>query len=178
MLKNAVRFTLALALTTGCAATVQAPRPVGPLVVLGEPAGEGQRFIGSESCGTCHPAAYDRWRATGHAREFAGLPIADRMVPACLRCHVTGYGDPLGYRVAGAAPGLASVGCEACHGAGADHARSAHPSLVPTATGGECPPCEVNRICRHCHTPGRSSGFDLARALGRIACGGGSGDRR
>jgi hypothetical protein len=176
--KNSPPLVLVLVLAAGCVTTASTPPPVGPLVLLGEPAGAGARFVGSEACRTCHPAAFARWRATGHAREFAGLFPDDRGTPACLRCHVTGYGDPLGYRVAGAAPDLASVGCEACHGAGADHARSVHPSLVPTATGGECPPCEINRICRLCHTPERSAGFDLARALGRISCSGGSVERR
>jgi hypothetical protein len=171
--KNASRLFLVLLLTAGCASTAQAPPPVGPLVVLGAPAGGGRRFVGSASCRSCHPAAYARWLATGHAREYAGLLPGDRAVPACLRCHVTGYGDPLGYLAAAPAPDLASVGCEACHGAGAEHARSAHPALVPTATGGECPPCEVNRVCRLCHTPARSAGFDLESALKRIACGGG-----
>ncbi len=93
----------------------------------------------------------------------AGLLAGDRRLAACLRCHVTGYGDRLGYRAGGEGPDLANVGCEACHGPGADHGRSAHPELVPTRTGGECPPCEINRICRLCHTPERSPGFDLAR---------------
>jgi hypothetical protein len=177
-LKNASRLVLALLLTAGCATTAQAPPAVGPLVVLAKPAGDGRRFVGSEFCRACHPAAYSRWRATGHAREYAGLPPSDRAVPACLRCHVTGYGDSLGYLIGGAAPELASVGCEACHGAGAEHAGSAHPYLVPTATGGECPPCEINRICRLCHTPDHSAGFDLARALERVACSGGSDSRR
>jgi hypothetical protein len=48
---------------------------------------------------------------------------------------------------------------------------SRHPELVATATGGECPPCEINRICRLCHTPARSADFDLARALARVRCG-------
>jgi hypothetical protein len=177
-LKNSSRLGFALMLAAGCASAAQAPPAVGPLVVLAGPPGDGKRFVGSASCRACHPAAYSRWRATGHAREFAGLPPADRTVPACLRCHVTGYGDPLGYQLAGAAPELGSVGCEACHGAGAEHARSAHPGLVPTATGGECPPCEVNRICRLCHTPDRSAAFDLARALERVVCGEGSRGRR
>jgi hypothetical protein len=172
--RRASGLVFALLLSTGCAFAARTPPAVGPLVVLEEPAGEGKRFVGSEACRACHPAAYSRWRATGHAGEYAGLPPEERAVPSCLRCHVTGYGDPLGYPIAGAAPELASVGCEACHGAGAEHARSAHPALVPTATGGECPPCEINRICRLCHTPDRSAGFDLARALDHIACGGGS----
>jgi hypothetical protein len=160
---------LSLLAAAGCAARVAAPLPVGETVLMAQPAGTVARFVGSEACRGCHPSAYARWRATGHAREYAGLPAADRSDPACLRCHVTGYGDPLG--LGGGAGELAAVGCEACHGAGADHALSAHPGLVPTVTGGECPRCEVNRICRLCHTPARSADFDLARSLELVACG-------
>ncbi|HEY6001041.1 MAG TPA: multiheme c-type cytochrome, partial [bacterium] len=93
--------------------------------------------------------------------------------PACLRCHVTGDHDPLGQAAAAARPDLAAVGCEACHGPAADHAGSGHPELVPTETGGDCPPCEANRICRLCHTPAHSPGFELAGYLERVSCAGG-----
>jgi hypothetical protein len=169
-----VRLSFALGLAVivagGCAAAVAPVEPVGPLVMSGQRESGGAAFLGSAACSACHPAAAARWRATGHAREFAGLAPADRQTAACLRCHVTGYGDRLGYRSAGEGPDLANVGCEACHGPGADHGRSVHPELVPTLTGGECPPCEVNRICRLCHTPERSAGFDLAPALDRVTC--------
>jgi len=154
----------------GCAVSAVPRAPVGPLVVREQPDSVGDAFLGSSACRTCHAAAYARWRATGHARDFAGLPPSDRMVAACLRCHVTGYGERFGYRATGDTPDLANVGCESCHGPGSDHGRSAHPGLVPTLTGGECPPCEINRICRLCHTPDRSPGFDLARDLSQITC--------
>ncbi len=160
---------LFLSAAGGCATPAAAPAPAGTLAQFGESAGGGARFLGSEACRTCHPAAYDLWRATGHARAFTGLAPADRTVASCLRCHVTGYGDPLGYR-GDAVEDLTAVGCESCHGPGADHARSAYPAFVPTATGGECPPCEINRICRLCHTPERSKDFDLSHALARISC--------
>jgi len=160
---------LVLVAALGCAVNAAAP-PASVAPHAGEtPAEAAAGFLGSEACSGCHPAAYAWWRTTGHARDFAGLPDAERASSACLRCHVTGYGEPLGYRAGGPA-GLASVGCECCHGAGTDHARSAYPALVPTATGGACPPCEANRICRLCHTAAHSPEFDLARALERISC--------
>jgi hypothetical protein len=156
----------------GCAASsvVPTPVPVGPLVMREQPDSGGPVFLGSAACRSCHAAAFDRWRATGHARDFSGLLAGDRRLSACLRCHVTGYGERLGYRAGGEGQDLANVGCEACHGPGADHGRSAHPELVPTLTGGECPPCEINRICRLCHTPERSPGFDLEQALSQVTC--------
>jgi hypothetical protein len=164
-------FVLAAALAAGCVAIssgVPLP-PAGPAVLGQAPPEDPRRYLGSASCRACHPGAYERWRATGHALDYAGLPEVSRGESACLRCHVTGFGEPLGYRGT-ATPELSAVGCEACHGAGGDHARSAQPAFVPTATGGECPPCEVNRICRLCHTPLRSPEFDLARDLPRVSC--------
>ena len=158
----------------GCAASSlvppPVPAPVGPLIIREQPDSGGSAFLGNDACRACHAAAYERWRATRHARDFAGLLAADRLLASCLRCHVTGYGDRLGYRATGESLDLANVGCEACHGPGSDHGRSAHPELVPTLTGGECPPCEINRICRLCHTPERSPEFDLEQALTKITC--------
>ncbi len=154
----------------GCAATAVPVPPVGQLVILEHQDSAGAQFLGSSACRACHAEAYARWRSTGHAREFAGLPSADRLASACLRCHTTGYGDSFGFQPAGDARDLGNVGCEACHGPGADHGRSTHPELVPTLTGGACPPCEINRICRLCHTPEQSVGFDLSPALKKITC--------
>jgi hypothetical protein len=154
----------------GCAAPASIPPPVGGGAARRDrqEAGAGA-FLGSGACRGCHEGQYARWLDTGHARPFASLDPADRQRSACLRCHVTGFGDPTGYRPGGG-PDLSNVGCESCHGPGADHARSAHPAYVPTLTGGECPPCETNRICRLCHTPERSPGFDLGRGLSRVGC--------
>ena len=175
-MSRAALFGLTVVVAWGCACAASGPAPaparvpVGPLVTSEQPESGGARYLGSGFCRACHPAAYERWRATGHAREYAGLPDADRRVAACLRCHVTGYGDLLGFRAGGDTAALENVGCEACHGPGADHGRSLHPELVPTRTGGACPPCEINRICRLCHTPEHSAGFNLEQALTRSSC--------
>jgi hypothetical protein len=172
--RAALVAAVAAAVAAGCASGGVPPpeRRVGPVVLLAADPGGGQRFAGSGACSGCHPRAWERWRASAHAADFAGLSGPEREDPACLRCHVTGYGDPLGYRAASGGPDLAAVGCEACHGPAADHAGSSHPELVPTATGGDCPPCEANRICRLCHTPARSPAFDLDRYLARVSCSG------
>lgn len=168
----ALAAALGAAVVAGCAVHGAAPPEarVGAVLLLAQDPGGGRRYAGSAACGGCHQDASERWRATGHAADFAGLAGPERDNPACLRCHVTGPGDPLGYLSPGGVPGLANVGCEACHGPAADHAGSSHPELVPTATGGDCPPCEANRICRLCHTPAHSPGFDLARDLARVSC--------
>ncbi len=74
-------------------------------------------WVGSERCGSCHPAQLAAWRATSHAKVAFAVPAALRVPGAavCLTCHATGE-QPAGALVE------AAVGCEACHGAGADYA--------------------------------------------------------
>jgi hypothetical protein len=70
-------------------------------------------FVGSTTCGTCHPRILAAWQATAHARATAAL---GKKPPArCLACHGTGDA-PAGRAY------FAEVGCEACHGAGAHYA--------------------------------------------------------
>jgi len=70
-------------------------------------------WIGSELCGTCHPAELAGWQRTAHARAAEVLGARPRA--RCLACHGTGDAP------AGRAAAL-EVGCEACHGAGAHYA--------------------------------------------------------
>ena len=66
--------------------------------------------------------------ATKHANAFTDLPEMYRNDPACLTCHVTGYGEAGGY--AAGTPvetlrDLLDVGCESCHGPGSAHDKAA-----------------------------------------------------
>ncbi|MEZ4360019.1 MAG: multiheme c-type cytochrome [Kofleriaceae bacterium] len=69
-------------------------------------------WLGSAACGSCHPRQLRAWRATAHAR---GLPRVEEGPAVCALCHATGEA-PAGPTIE------AQVGCEACHGAGADYA--------------------------------------------------------
>lgn len=70
-------------------------------------------WVGSAACGACHPDEYAAWQATPHARAADHLGAQPRR--RCLGCHGTGDA-PAGANVA------LEVGCESCHGAGADYA--------------------------------------------------------
>jgi hypothetical protein len=63
--------------------------------------------VGAETCKACHPAAYEAWRASPHARARDSLPERNRNDKRCLSCHAPDAED-----------GLAGVSCEACHGPG------------------------------------------------------------
>lgn len=124
----------------------------------------GERYLGDENCRRCHGEQYGSWQATPHARAFAAL---DRPLPgkpkaeACVSCHATGYGeggfqpDPSrpDFRSAPAGtPDFANVQCEACHKQGTLHRRSGQVEVAEA-------------VCRGCHTPEWSPGFDYATAI-------------
>ena len=64
-------------------------------------------YVGSDTCGACHKAEYDKWLRTAHARATTALASTFRRDPRCAGCHAT---DLLGE--------IPEVGCESCHGAG------------------------------------------------------------
>jgi hypothetical protein len=85
------------------------------ILALCSTAGAGPRdWVGSATCGSCHPKELAAWQATRHAMTRDRFPDAKPQAK-CLACHGTGE--------APAGPAIAvEVGCEACHGAGAAYA--------------------------------------------------------
>lgn len=92
-------------------------------------------------------------------RTAAGLdPEKDYTTDTtCLSCRTTGYGKEGGFSSIEKTPGLAGVGCEACHGPGGIDTRSEHMSLknkeykradlVAVGLVGEITEAQ----CRNCH---------------------------
>jgi len=84
-------------------------------------------YVGSPKCKMCHTGAakgdiYQIWEKSKHAQAFANLPDDNKTNATCLACHTTGYGKTGGYDPkAESTAGLEGVGCEACHGPGADY---------------------------------------------------------
>ncbi len=90
------------------------------------------KYIGTVKCKMCHNSAkkgkiYDKWATTKHAAAYKTLASDESKALAkkmgikdplkgekCLKCHVTGYGQPTGgkYSIE------EGVTCEACHGPG------------------------------------------------------------
>lgn len=130
-----------------------------------------QSYAGAESCRACHGSIYRFWMGTGHAKSLQSLMQQDREGEvSCLRCHVTGFGEESGYGSEGIPNGLSSVSCEACHGPASSHAGSEEPGREIPSLGSECPPCEINRSCRMCHTGRWSPDFRLGPMLEKISC--------
>jgi hypothetical protein len=63
--------------------------------------------VGAETCKACHPAAFEVWRESAHARAWQVLPERSRSDARCTVCHA-----PEGTK------GPAGVTCESCHGNG------------------------------------------------------------
>lgn len=103
-------------------------------------------YVGSSTCGTCHPEVLAAWQATAHAR--AGASLGPRPPARCLSCHGTGDA-PAGRAY------FAEVGCEACHGPGAHYATADLMRNRPLAEALGLvdlgPPAVRAALCARCH---------------------------
>lgn len=109
---------LAVALLAALAATMFTSFPSGPTARADVPAD--QTYTGSKRCSSCHFNQFMAWKKTGHSKALENMPAKYQADPACLKCHVTGYGQETGFKTA-ADSGLAGVTCESCHGPGSKH---------------------------------------------------------
>ncbi len=108
-------------------------------------------YLGVAKCKTCHNTAksgmqYTKWTESKHSKAFALLAtpealeiakkkgIADPQKSAdCLKCHVTGYGEPTENFEATFKP-EDGVQCETCHGAGSNYFKMATMKAVRAGT--------------------------------------------
>jgi hypothetical protein len=118
-------------------------------------------YVGWKRCSGCHEKNATEWLKGRHAGALADLTKSGQEeLPACVRCHVTGLGQPGGFVDGEITPDLAGVQCEACHGPGRRHAASPGTGAGPIV---RTPGVET---CRRCHTPGQDPGFDYAQKAG------------
>jgi hypothetical protein len=91
------------------------------------PGDHGERrggYVGDATCTACHANAATIHAASRHAYSFASLEKKGYQAdPECLRCHVTAFAQPGGYRRPDAVSrdSRMSVSCESCHGPGEIH---------------------------------------------------------
>jgi len=94
-------------------------------------------YDGLKKCKGCHKSEYKSWRKTRHAKALKTLKPGVKVEAKrkakldpdkdysedekCVRCHVTGYGADGGYDIEDPGIYLVNVGCESCHGPGADY---------------------------------------------------------
>jgi len=81
----------------------------------------------------------------------------DAGIAGCFECHSTG---PVAFGPAGEAHvGEPGVRCEACHGAGADHAQN--PSRKNIRNPAPLPAAQLNEFCGKCHRPPAAKGVTI-----------------
>lgn len=82
-------------------------------------------YVSEETCRRCHKEQAETHNNNAHAKSFETLSLlGEDTNPKCLVCHTTGYGEPGGFVDTKSTPGLAMVGCQACHGPGSEHIKA------------------------------------------------------
>jgi formate-dependent nitrite reductase cytochrome c552 subunit len=116
-------------------------------------------LVGALRCRTCHPAAYEQWRQTPHARTFERLAPEQQRDPRCTACHATA-----------AEEGHTGVQCESCHGAGRHYAVEAVMRDFALARAVGLDRGDDPAICGRCHTEdgARLVPFDAVAGMSRV----------
>ncbi len=150
------------------AAVGEANRKAGEAVPP-PPAARGEpHYVGMDDCELCHDKAVAFWKKTVHAGAWDELVHVNKQWSFdCIKCHVTGYGQPGGTSMAHVDK-LTAVQCEVCHGPGSAHSDA--PKKVKLAL-----PTESD--CKQCHTPEHSDTFQFQPYL-RDVVGEGHGAKR
>jgi hypothetical protein len=102
-------------------------------------ASEAPTYVGIAECKMCHLPHFESWNTTKMSKAFELLKPGVRAEAKqkagfdpdkdytkeefCLKCHVTGYGQPGGFTTFEETPEMVGVQCEMCHGPGSVYAR-------------------------------------------------------
>jgi hypothetical protein len=113
------------------------------------------QYVGSKTCSDCHAEISQLWSKTPHAKAYDSLLDSGQQgLPACLQCHVVGYGETGGFLDKELTPELTGVQCESCHGPGKRHIDA--PDDMHNITRSP-----TEKDCRTCHTMGQDPHFDF-----------------
>jgi hypothetical protein len=122
---------------------------------------EAARFVGSEPCAACHPAATVFWKSTAHAHAWATLEAQGRTYDyGCVGCHSAGFDQSEGFCRVSEAGSRINVGCENCHGPGSLHVAKGGRGGIRRAV--------EESTCVRCHHPPHTNTFVFADRLKRI----------
>jgi len=112
----------------------------------------GNSYVGSTACVECHKPQYASWSRSRHVTAFETLVRRRRSHdPECVPCHTVGFGFETGYAGRAGPEGREHVGCESCHGPGAQHAK--RPGRGYGAV--------TSQTCQSCHTTERDPRFSF-----------------
>ena len=127
---------------------------------------EVKKYSGQERCQVCHEKEHVQWSLTGHAYAFKSVQRKGKEDdPACVSCHVTGWGKPGGFVIDDKNDAwiLEGVQCESCHGPGYE-ACSAFTGIKAKKKTAE----QWKSLCLSCHTEKESLNFSFLRRFPKI----------
>ena len=113
-----------------------------------------QGYQGDAVCGMCHLTESMSMALTHHDMAYRTLYLRDRATDeACVKCHVTGLGQPGGFVMGDHGHPQAGVRCEACHGPSGPHDGQRD---------------EASAACVGCHDAEHSIAFSVEKGLPHI----------
>jgi predicted CXXCH cytochrome family protein len=122
---------------------------------------EAGTFVGWKKCETCHSAISKTWQSTRHAKAIESLKKSGQdNLPACVKCHVTGYERDEGFIDNELTPEMAGVQCEVCHGPGGNHLTNPMQKKMTKESS--------EKLCRQCHTQGQDPGFSYSEKVKQV----------
>lgn len=131
---------------------------VGMVVMATPGLSYGSDYVGSKACADCHEEEYQKFQKhskkakSWESIEIMSSDLKDEEERQCYECHTTGYGKG-GFVSIEETPHLSDVGCETCHGPGAEHADMGDPEYITRTP-------EV-KDCETCHNSSRVEDFNF-----------------
>jgi hypothetical protein len=136
----------------------------------------GARFVGAETCRSCHANTFAKWSTTRHAHAFESIVTDPKGVRSdhqfdaeCVSCHTTGFEYTSGWKSAVLTPELKGNQCENCHGPASEHVAHPDDPEALKALHLEVARVEASRFCFRCHDEDNSPKFDFTTYWAQIA---------
>lgn len=122
----------------------------GTALFAGETDEPVNKYFGNNAkvCKACHKEQVLAWEQWAMAGSWDKLCEEEQLNPNCIKCHVTGYGEPGGFVSFEETPTLVGITCEACHGPAGAHMK-VPPKDLEGRRGSMSRPDEAN--CLQCH---------------------------
>jgi nitrate/TMAO reductase-like tetraheme cytochrome c subunit len=101
------------------------PSSASPASTPAKNQSETATYVGIDKCKICHTSQFKDFQERRFDKAWKVLKMRGKEKdPECVKCHVTGYGEPGGFVNEEATPHLKYKQCESCHGPGSTHANN------------------------------------------------------
>jgi Cytochrome c554 and c-prime len=126
----------------------------------------GGKFVGAETCKSCHPKTFEKWSSTKHAlmayQAIQAGPRGDRSADAeCVSCHTTGFTFEAGFVTAEKTPWLKNQQCENCHGPASKHISDPTNEAFRKEIAIKAEEADRSRLCIRCHDADNDPHWDF-----------------